>query len=1183
MLIEPGHLYHLPADISLSTSDGVLQLCYLQSSHHVFCTSFLQSLSDTYGRRAVVVSLAGSRAIGRQGLAAIKKNRGLIIMQGPDEALNSNFPKEAVRPELVDLVLPLKRIPAAIAEYGERLLSTITEDIPITDRMHEDWYAIRDLMQSRLTRDITSTETPALHRVIRRRMEAGPAEAINVDQYLEILRTDRGELDQLENDFLAEITTAERDEKVVSPLVDATNNSTSTKVSKWLRQESLSKQQDALAELCCRLVLMNYTPAAILINRWHECVHATGPIDRYLRVSPGSRPFNLFSVVRQDIRAKLRSGIRLARQGNTRAVVNAQRLTHDGRMVSVSIAVEPVANKGEDLLLICFADDFQQGQQNNETPEPTNQPRALQRLQETRLELAAVIRNREISGEAQRWMSADARTDDEKHHWTKQDLFPSTNGVETSGAEFNLPTGQLQDALEQSRDPLHDSQHLLFSTNIPTLFLDSDCRICFFTPSAKSLFNMLPSDIGRPVAELILLPGDSSFLTDAHAVISTATAIEREIETTDGAWYMRRIQPYLTQDGGANGVDANSIGSGRIKAGGIVITFFDVSGQKRLEKTLEDGKRQAERATRAKSRFLAAASHELRQPLQTLALLQGSLANLVKSPEARRLVARLDDTLGAMSGVLNTLLDINQIEAGVVDVDVSRFPVNDLLNDLRDEFDYLANASQHELRILPCSLWIYSDRQLLAYMVRNLLSNASKYSPRGKLLLGCRRHGQTLSIEVWDNGIGIPETELNAIFEEYHQVDTRARNRSRGLGLGLAIVKRLGDLMNHPIRVHSRLGQGSAFSIEVPIAPPDASLPETIFGESHADEPRRAGSVLLIEDDPEVRESLSQFLKDEGHQVMVAFDSLEALERITRGSARPDLILADYNFSRGSNGLQLATQLRRSFRATIPVIILTGDISIEIPHDVSFQNCVKLTKPISTKDLGRIIQRLIRAAADSVPSRSRRQIDSHRGAAPIVYIVDDDDDIRAGMRSTLEDDGRVVEDYESCEAFMAAYRSERPGCLLVDAYLPGMSGLDLLRRLQSEGHRLPSIMITGNSDVPIAVQAMKAGAVDFIEKPVGRLDLLASIDRALEPSKDTSRRHIWREAAARYIGDLTSRQREIMEMVLAGKPSKIIASELRISQRTVEGHRAAIMKKTGCKSLPALARLALAATSGTLD
>ena len=168
----------------------------------------------------------------------------------------------------------------------------------------------------------------------------------------------------------------------------------------------------------------------------------------------------------------------------------------------------------------------------------------------------------------------------------------------------------------------------------------------------------------------------------------------------------------------------------------------------------------------------------------------------------------------------------------------------------------------------------------------------------------------------------------------------------------------------------------------------------------------------------------------------------------------------------------------------------------------------------------------------------------------------------------------------TCEAFLEAYRPGREACLLIDAYLPGMNGLELLQQLHDAGHRLPAIMITGNSDVPMAVQAMKAGASDFIEKPISRSELIASVERALEQSRDSSKLLAWRESAANHIASLTPRQRQIMELVLAGHPSKNIAADLGISQRTVENHRASIMKKTGSKSLPALARLALAAGAG---
>ena len=198
---------------------------------------------------------------------------------------------------------------------------------------------------------------------------------------------------------------------------------------------------------------------------------------------------------------------------------------------------------------------------------------------------------------------------------------------------------------------------------------------------------------------------------------------------------------------------------------------------------------------------------------------------------------------------------------------------------------------------------------------------------------------------------------------------------------------------------------------------------------------------------------------------------------------------------------------------------------------------------------------------------------------PTVFVVDDEGTVRESLRDLLEANGKTVEVFESCEAFLDVYRPGRQGCLVIDARLPGMDGLELLQRLKGEQHSLPAIMITGHGDVPMAVRAMRAGAADFIEKPVGYRDLLAAVERALEQAGDTTKLSVWREAATASIAGLTARQRQVMDLVLAGQPSKNIAADLGVSQRTVENHRAAVMKKTGSRSIPALIRLALAATS----
>ena len=193
----------------------------------------------------------------------------------------------------------------------------------------------------------------------------------------------------------------------------------------------------------------------------------------------------------------------------------------------------------------------------------------------------------------------------------------------------------------------------------------------------------------------------------------------------------------------------------------------------------------------------------------------------------------------------------------------------------------------------------------------------------------------------------------------------------------------------------------------------------------------------------------------------------------------------------------------------------------------------------------------------------------------MIYVVDDEPQVLAAIRELLVSHGRDVEDFGSAEDFLAAYRAGRPGCLLVDAHLPGLSGIDLLGKLRTRGDHLPVILITGDDDTGLAVAAMRGGACDFITKPVGREALLGSIDRATEQSLGTNIAAVAKAEAALCYGALTARQKEVMDMVLAGHPSKNIAADLGISQRTVENHRAEIMHRMEVRSLPELARKVL--------
>ncbi len=477
-----------------------------------------------------------------------------------------------------------------------------------------------------------------------------------------------------------------------------------------------------LADLCRRVVLENYAPAAVLINRKHECLYAFGPTDRYLRVPPGVPTHDLLAMAREGLRSKLKQGIQQAEELRTRVAI-----AEDG------IDIHPVTYESEDLLLVCFVDapPTRSDPTPPVRPEDSSQVLALEReLATVRADLQDAVRDLEISGQAQKAIKQEASSIAEEYQSTNEELVTSKEELQSLNEELTALNGQLHETLDRQRTTSNDLQNVLHSTDVAILFLDTELRIRFFTPAIRSLFNLIPGDIGRPLDDLNSLAADDTLLADARTVLQTPSPIERETRALNGAWFTRRTLPYRAQD---------------VQVEGIVITFVDISEQKRIAAALDIVRQDAERATIAKSRFLAAASHDLRQPLQTLVLIQGMLSKTIKAERAQRLVTRLGATLSAMAGMLNTLLDINQIEAGNVRADLVDFPVSALLERMRSEFAFHAEEKGLTLRVVPSNQMVRSDPRLLEQILRNLLSNAVKYTERGKILLGCRRHDDTLS------------------------------------------------------------------------------------------------------------------------------------------------------------------------------------------------------------------------------------------------------------------------------------------------------------------------------------------------------------------------------------------------------------------------------------------------------
>lgn len=919
-----------------------------------------------------------------------------------------------------------------------------------------------------------------------------------------------------------------------------------------------------VGDLAQRLLLETYAPASILVGPRHQGLYFFGPTDLYLKLPAGEPSFDVLATAREGLRPAIRTAIERAAQqpGEVRA---AGRVRRDGVIAPVSVTARTVANAGEDLILLSFI-DLPSGERTAEAPleSPADLPR-ITRLEEeldaTRRDLETAVRDRDIAEEEIRAIHEEAMSVNEEFQTTNEELETSHEELQSLNEELTVLNSQLQEALDQQRTTADDLQNILNSSDLATVFLDEQLRIRFFTPAAKALFSVIATDVGRPLADLTQHFANVDLLSDARAVLASLVPSMREVEAEDGAWYNCRTLPYRTKDN-------------RIE--GVVITFADISVLRQAQDLASAAQQLAESANLGKSRFLAAASHDLRQPLQTLSLLNGLLGKKVKDKDALELVARGGEALMAMSGMLNTLLDINQLEAGVVRPEVVDFPIAQLFEPLRTEFAFHAKSKGLDWRVLPCRLAVRSDPRLLAQMVRNLLSNAIKYTRKGRLVLGCRRRGDKLRIEVWDTGLGIPEAQLRAIFEEFHQIDNPARELSRGLGLGLAIVQRLGDLLGHGVDVRSHEGRGSVFAIDVPLSQAGATFAGNGAAEPPDGAPSPTGTILIVEDDPALRESLALFSSANGHVTEAAVDGAAAIRLVERKGLRPDLVIVDQNLLDGMSGLQVLARLQATLGPDLPAIVLTGDISTATLREIAAKGYEHRTKPASTEDLTRLIRRLLAARTPAATAKASPGRDS--GQDVTIFVVDDEQPVRETLRELLRANGRRVEDYPSAEDFLSSDRPRGGGVLLVDVAMPGMGGLALLDRLRRDGARLPAIVVTGNGDVATAVQALRAGAADFLEKPVGEAALLDSIDRALARGSEPSAPSAARAVAEAFLAKLTPRQRRILDLVLAGQPSKIIAADLGISQRTVDAHRAAIMKKSGARSLTELVRLAVAAT-----
>lgn len=372
---------------------------------------------------------------------------------------------------------------------------------------------------------------------------------------------------------------------------------------------------------------------------------------------------------------------------------------------------------------------------------------------------------------------------------------------------------------------------------------------------------------------------------------------------------------------------------------------------------LEEAKKEAERGSAFKSRFLAAASHDLRQPLQSVGLYLSVLSRQLGEPKQQEICAKIGKSLDTMRELLDALLDISKLESGAVKPEKRNFPIQQLLD--RIVTDNLPQAEGKGLRLecLDTDCIVHSDPALLERVIQNFVVNAIRYTEDGTVSVECRRRGNAARIAVSDTGIGIPVEALENIFEEYYQLDNPIRDRKKGLGLGLAIAKHIARVLSHPLTVRSVRGEGSTFAVEVPLGEPLEQRTQRPVGALAPGDASRGPSVLLVDDDTAIIDATRMLLEAVGAEVHSALSADEAMAKIEAGT-KPDILITDYRLP-GANGVEVIRRVRQASAIDdLPAVLITGDTSAQELEAAARDGCTVLHKPVDAQQLMTLIRSL---------------------------------------------------------------------------------------------------------------------------------------------------------------------------------------------------------------------------------